>query len=194
MIASGVKFRDVGKRGNFMKAPLRAVLLVAVLLQVNVAMAQSCYESSILSPSPFMGNNGEIFKLADGSLWEVKFEYEYMYEYLPDVVICPGRGKLLIAGKSLNVQQIPTRQAPSASRPAPGPTPGIIETQIDGDFTGWSGDTVFKLLNGQIWQQSSYAYTYSYRYAPKVTIFKNGPTYEMQVEGVDTRIKVKRLK
>lgn len=51
--------------------------------QAGIVIAQNCYESSIVSPSPFMGNNGEIFKLADGSLWEVKFEYEYLYEYLP---------------------------------------------------------------------------------------------------------------
>jgi hypothetical protein len=68
--------------------------------------AASCYESSIQTPNPFMGNHGEIFRLADGSLWEVEFEYEYLYEYSPDVVICPGSGKLLIDGKRLNVQQV----------------------------------------------------------------------------------------
>jgi hypothetical protein len=30
----------------------------------------------------------------------------------------------------------------------------VIESQIDGTFQGWSGETVFKLTNGQIWQQS----------------------------------------
>ena len=66
----------------------------------------SCYESSIVKPSPFMGNNGEIFKLDDGSLWEVKYEYEYLYEYYPDVIICPSKGKLVIDGKSLNVEHV----------------------------------------------------------------------------------------
>jgi hypothetical protein len=66
----------------------------------------SCYESSIVKPSPFMGNDGEIFKLDDGSLWEVKYEYEYLYEYYPDVIICPSKGKLLIDGKSLNVEHV----------------------------------------------------------------------------------------
>ena len=66
----------------------------------------ACYESSIMKPSPFMGNDGEIFKLDDGSLWEVKYEYEYMYEYYPDVIICPSKGKLVIDGKSLNVEYV----------------------------------------------------------------------------------------
>ena len=47
----------------------------------------------------------------------------------------------------------------------------VIESQIDGEFEGWEGDTMFKLVNGQIWQQSSYAYTYSYAYMPDVMIY-----------------------
>lgn len=27
----------------------------------------------------------------------------------------------------------------------------VIESRIDGTFEGWDGDTVFKLINGQIW-------------------------------------------
>ncbi len=65
-----------------------------------------CYEASIVKPSPFMGNDGEIFKLDDGSLWEVKYEYEYMYEYYPDVIICPSKGRLIVDGNSLNVEYV----------------------------------------------------------------------------------------
>lgn len=66
----------------------------------------SCYEASIVKPSPFMGNDGEIFKLDDGTLWEVKYEYEYLYEYYPEVIICPSKGKLVIDGKSLDVEYV----------------------------------------------------------------------------------------
>jgi len=48
--------------------PLIAVCSTSLALP---ALAQDCYQSSIVSPTPFMGNNGEIFKLADGSVWEV---------------------------------------------------------------------------------------------------------------------------
>lgn len=65
-----------------------------------------CYEASIVKPSPFMGNDGEIFKLDDGTLWEVKYEYEYLYEYYPEVIICPSKGKLVIEGKSLDVEYV----------------------------------------------------------------------------------------
>ena len=163
--------------------------------QAGIVVAQSCYESSIVSPSPFMGNNGEIFKLADGSLWEVKFEYEYLYEYLPTVIICPTKGKLAIKGKSLNIALVGSaRTAPPGGQARPAPSAGIVESQIAGEFSGWEGETIFKLTNGQIWQQSSYAYTYSYKYRPKVLIFPFGGGFELQVEGMDQRIKVVRLK
>lgn len=69
-----------------------------------------------------------------------------------------------------------------------------IVSNIDGTFTGWTGSTIFKLLNGQIWQQSSYAYMYHYAYSPKVTIYKSGLVYKMIVDGVDSNINVTRLK
>jgi hypothetical protein len=69
-----------------------------------------------------------------------------------------------------------------------------IETSIDGEFEGWSGDTVFKLMNGQIWKQSSYNYTYSYKYSPKVLIYKSGGLCKFKVDGVDGEISVDRLK
>jgi len=67
-----------------------------------------------------MGNNGELFKLVDGSVWEVKYEYEYMYEYYPSVIVCPDRGKLIIGEKSLNVQLMST---PSSVGRVHGQTP-----------------------------------------------------------------------
>ena len=70
----------------------------------------------------------------------------------------------------------------------------VIESQIDGTFEGWSGETVFKLTNGQIWQQSSYAYTYHYAYRPEVTIFPSSGGCKMKVEGVRDVIAVRRLK
>jgi hypothetical protein len=155
--------------------------------------AQTCYESSILSPSPFMGNNGEIFKLTDGSLWEVKYEYEYLYEYYPNVIICPTRGNLIINGKKLNVQMINAGSKGRTPTPAQG-RGEIIESRIDGEFQGWEGETIFKLTNGQIWQQSTYAYTYTYKFMPKVMIIKTGRGYELQVEGMERRIGVSRLK
>lgn len=70
----------------------------------------------------------------------------------------------------------------------------IISSSIDGEFKGWDGETIFILTNGQIWQQSSYAYTYHYAYNPKVTIYKSAAGYTMTVDGMSGKINVKRLK
>ena len=163
-------------------------LITGLLLIFMLPLAHSqCYKDSIISPSPFMGNDDEIFKLASGSLWQVKYEYEYLYEYYPNVIICPNEGKLIIKGKKLNVQSISTGRAagPSAS--------GIIESQIDGDFNGWEGETIYKLMNGQVWQQASYTYSYSYSFMPKVLIYQDSGRYFMQV-GDKKAVQVKRLR
>lgn len=73
-------------------------------------------------------------------------------------------------------------------------TPSVIESQIDGDFEGWEGETIVKLINGQIWQQSEYYYHYTYAFMPKVLIFKSGVGYKMKVEGVEKVVGVKKLK
>lgn len=73
-------------------------------------------------------------------------------------------------------------------------TKDLIESRIDGDFEGWSGDTIFKLENGQIWQQDSYAYRYKYAYRPKVLIYKTSlGRYKMKVDGLSDEIYVKRI-
>ena len=155
------------------------------------AAAQGCYESSIVSPSPFMGNNGEVFKLADGSLWEVKYEYEYMYEYSPSVIACPTRGKMAVGDTTLNVELLTARPESKSDASA---LPSVIESRIDGEFEGWEGDTIFKLMNGQVWQQVDGRYKYKYKYSPKVMIFRKGSKYRMQVDGVDGFIAVMPLR
>jgi hypothetical protein len=82
----------------------------------------------------------------------------------------------------------------SNNAPAAAETPSVIESRIDGEFQGWEGETIFKLQNGQIWQQSTYAYKYSYKYSPKVVIYRSAAGYRMQVEGVDGTIGVRRLR
>lgn len=73
-------------------------------------------------------------------------------------------------------------------------SPSVIESHIDGDFEGWEGETLVKLTNGQIWQQSEYYYHYHYAFMPKVLIFKSGGAYKMKVDGIEKAVGVKRLK
>lgn len=70
----------------------------------------------------------------------------------------------------------------------------VIETQISGEFKGWEGETIFKMMNGQIWQQSTYAYMYHYGYSPSVLIYEFKGSWIMKVEDVDETIAVNKIK
>ena len=69
-----------------------------------------------------------------------------------------------------------------------------IESTISGDIEGWDGDTIFKLDNGQIWQQAEYEYTYFYAYRPDVTIYQTDAGCRMKVEDETDTVLVKRIK
>ena len=128
----------------------------ALLIGVNVVGAQECYQSTILRPSPFMGNNDEVFKLSDGSVWQVKYEYEYVYECSPEVIICPRRGKLIIRKKSLNVEQMATgkaRQSPRPTAAASGKWEVYEETNLQGSISGTvKQGSIFKTMSGNVYE------------------------------------------
>lgn len=67
-----------------------------------------------------------------------------------------------------------------------------IDTFIDGDFDGWVGNTVFRLQNGQVWQQSSPSARYLFAQSPRVTISR--APYRMHVDGMAVEIVVRRLR
>jgi hypothetical protein len=109
-------------------------------------------------------------------------------EYADKVeVVCEGQS-LPPAEQLREKMPVEKLQIPQAS------SEDVIESHIDGEFSGWDGKTIFKLTNGQIWQQAAYAYTYRYKYRPQVLIVKTTGGYEMQVEDMDKRLRVVRIK
>jgi len=69
-----------------------------------------------------------------------------------------------------------------------------VESHIEGEFEGWEGETVVKLDNGQIWEQTEYHYHYHYAYRPKVLIYLSGAVYKMKVDGIEKAVGVTRIK
>lgn len=108
---------------------------------------------------------------SDGKTWNTL--YSNGVDITPNVYVPP-------------VQTYPTYPTVQSS--------GTIVSRIDGVFEGWDGETIFKLMNGQIWQQSSYGFTFHYAYSPEVIIYPSGGRYKMHVDGVDDDIFVERLK
>ena len=70
----------------------------------------------------------------------------------------------------------------------------VIETQVDGEFEGWEGETVVKLMNGQVWIQTEYHYEYHYAYNPDVLIYQSSGGWKMRVEGVSKAVGVEQLR
>lgn len=82
--------------------------------------------------------------------------------------------------------------------PTPPPDPEVADreiiTRISGDFAGWDGRTIFKLENGQIWQQRQ-AGKYQYRAdSPEVILKRGNFGYYLEVVSTRRQIPVKRLK
>ncbi len=169
----------------------------ALLIGVNVVSAQECYQSTILSPSPFMGNNDEVFKLSDGSVWQVKYEYEYMYEYSPEVIICPRRGKLIIGKKSLNVEQMATgraRQPPRPTAAASGRWEIYEETNLQGSISGTvKQGSIFKTISGNVYEVTGLTLQLVLELAPEVMVLRNGETYKLVVKGFDEPLICRKL-
>ena len=85
--------------------------------------------------SSFSGfSDNAIFKMSNGSYWvQTKYKYWYHYAYRPEVVISEENGQtiLTVAGHSIPVKRVYD----------------VIESQIDGEFNGWDGNTRYKLTS-----------------------------------------------
>lgn len=72
-------------------------------------------------------------------------------------------------------------------------TSNIIKAKIDGNFEGWSGESIIKLTDGEIWKQAEYYYQYLYSYMPNVTIADTLSGYKMKVDGINKEVLVEKL-
>ena len=92
---------------------MKRIAIAAVLLVSLVGPAWAgevradCYYESIMTPSPFMGNGGEIFRLGDGTFWrDNSHQFLFLFEFFPTVVICPSIGLMILDDDQFDVIQI----------------------------------------------------------------------------------------
>ena len=165
---------------------MKTIIFIAFCILTNSVFAQDCYTSTIKSPTPFMGNHGEMTKLADGSIWEIQFAYEYMYEYYPSVIACPSRGILIVKDKKLSARAVKSNGSSNSSN--------VIESYIESKFNGLDYGNIYKLSNGQIWEQTE-AWIWVWIWVrPQVMIYKDGGITKMKVENIDHAVTVKQIK
>ena len=125
----------------------------------------------------FVGfDDGMLFETANGQFWiQAVYKYWYHYAYRPEVVIYleNNRHYLSVGNEKIQVNRLTD----------------VIKSSIDGEFTGWAGDSVYKLNNGQKWQQSVYKYEYKYAYSPDVVVYNDGTQMRMNVAGTSAKVK-----
>ena len=170
---------------------LQFVFPTTILAQSNWVVEEETYLEGSISGTV---KKGRIFKTSSGSIYEVTgLTLQLVLELSPKVIVLRDGNlyKLIVEGfdEPLYCKQL---RAPGVASKSS--TSVVVESYIEGNFEGWDGDTIFKLDNGQIWQQSLYAYTYHYAYHPKVIIYQTDGGYKMKVDGVDKTIYVIRLK
>lgn len=116
-----------------------------------------------------------LFKMRNGSYWiQAEYKYWYHYAYRPKATITRENGRhiLAVAGNSVPVTRLND----------------VVESKIDGEFSGWEGDSQYSLVNGQVWRQSSYKYEYKYAYMPEAIVFRAGGRYMMLVAGTEAEV------
>lgn len=67
-----------------------------------------------------------------------------------------------------------------------------ISSQLSGEFTGYHDGAVFRLSNGQVWQQRRYKYKYCYKYRPRVRIYQTNGTWMAEFDCMEEAIEVVR--
>ncbi len=73
--------------------------------------------------------------------------------------------------------------------------PGEIESRIDGVFQGWTGNTRFHLMNGQVWVQSGTGYFRIPKLIdPRIKIKKLWVGYVLKVRGYGEQVFVTRVR
>jgi hypothetical protein len=77
--------------------------------------------------------------------------------------------------------------------PVPSPD-GLVESRIDGSFDGFENGRLYKLQNGQIWEQTSFDMSIAVRLSPEVLIYKSGAVWKMKVDSQDRTPTVRRLR
>ena len=167
-------------------------IIFAVML---CAFAANCPENAIAQGAP--SQSAQMVppkpqpsdKNADGAP-----RYQTYEDYIEALVDWKIERRLEQLKESTQPSQVSPR-APNVATGTNRACSPAIDSQIDGDFNGWEGETIYRLQNGQVWRQSSYHYHYHYAFSPHVLIFDSGAGCAMVVrDDDDDPVHVERLK
>lgn len=135
-------------------------------------------------------SHGTIFKTSSGNIYEVTdhiYDYEFAFHPQVTVLVKGDTYRLIIDGiKSKPLCKIVVGGSPK-------PTSDQFESFIDGNFGGFSHGNIYKLRNGQIWEQTNYTISVRVRQSPAVLVYRDGSQFKMRlVDDFDNREAVVR--
>ena len=138
----------------------------------------------VLLVEPGIGGFRPLEGSSIGNIWRKR-------DVLPAMLVEPSVGGFVPLGLLSSPGEGATGLSPTLPTQS---APAVIETRIDGDFEGWEGETVVRLMNGQVWQQTEFHFHYHYAFMPRVLIYRSGGGYKMKVDGVEKAVGVTRLR
>lgn len=132
----------------------------------------------------FDGWYGEtVFPLQNRQYWQQAiYAYRYHYAYSPAVRIVCDSSECQMHVDGID-EAVVVKQADV-----------VVDSQIVSQFDGWDGDTIFELLNGQVWQQSGPGIAVSVAVQPRALIFSVGGFFKLQVARVSSNVQVERIR
>jgi hypothetical protein len=65
----------------------------------------------------------------------------------------------------------------------------VRRSRINGAFTGFDGDALFRLADGSAWVQAEYRYWYHYAYRPEALILERGGRISIEVAGESVSVR-----
>jgi len=83
---------------------------------------------------------------------------------------------------------------PTVRQQVRGGDAGVLRSRILGSFRGWSGDTVFRLEDGQVWQQRLPGNYFHRAESPEVELRRNALGFwELRIVATNRAVGVKRI-
>jgi hypothetical protein len=135
---------------------------------------------------------GYVFKTISGNYYQVAEPIvEVMVEVMPDVTVLRSGEVYRLTIKGVKNPIFCTKLG--------GPIveaidQAVIESRLDGESEGFTGESIFPLLNEQVWLQTDGYYQYRYQFGPKVIIYREGSGYKLKLEGIEQAVSVQRLR
>ena len=116
---------------------------------------------------------GKVFRLSNGQAWQQsRYKYKYKYKYRPRARLYREGSKWFLHPECMD-EPVEVRRVSV-----------LAEGQVVSDFKGFSGDSVFELTDGTIWEEAEYKYEYHYAYRPDAVVVDGASGIEIHIEGM----------